>query len=237
LFYGIFGLEYSFRFGTRPEEYLGDLATWEKAEKSLREILNEKVGEGNYKVLEGDGAFYGPKVDILMKDALGREWQMGTIQLDFQQPRRFHLKYSDNEGTEKTPVVIHRVIYGSLERFIGILVEHFAGAFPVWLAPEQVRVIPIGEQQKDYAHKVCQAIQEVVPNARVAVDLSDETLQKKIRNAQLEKIPYMLVVGRKEAERQCVNVRLRSGETLGEMSIENFIIRLRKKIEKKALDL
>jgi threonyl-tRNA synthetase len=143
LFYSIFDLKYSFRFGTRPEGYIGDLETWNKAEAVLRNILDKHVGPGNYTVADGDGAFYGPKIDILMEDALGRSWQMGTLQLDFQLPRRFGCSYIDKDGQMKTPVVIHRAIYGTLERFIGILIEHTAGAFPAWLAPVQVRIITI----------------------------------------------------------------------------------------------
>ncbi|KKT67384.1 MAG: Threonine-tRNA ligase [Candidatus Curtissbacteria bacterium GW2011_GWC1_44_33] len=151
-FYSIFGLKYRFRLGTRPEKFMGERKTWDKAEAELKEIL-ETSGE-EYSILEGDGAFYGPKIDILMKDSLGRDWQMGTLQLDFQIPKRFNLKYSAKDGTTKTPVVVHRVVYGSLERFIGIITEHFGGAFPVWLSPVQAKVLPITERNLDYAKKV-----------------------------------------------------------------------------------
>src|SRR3989338_6177275 len=155
-FYGIFNMTYSFRVGTRPKQFLGEAATWDRAEATLRKILKESGI--THTVAEGDGAFYGPKVDILMKDSLGREWQMGKIQLDFQQPIRFELFYTDKDGSRKTPVVIHRVIYGSLERFIGILIEHTAGAFPLWLAPVQVKVIPIGEAHFEAARAAGKAL-------------------------------------------------------------------------------
>ncbi len=204
-FYGVFGLTYSLRLGTRPDKFLGDAKTWNKAETALRRVLDSHVGKGDYPVLEGDGAFYGPKVDILMKDILGREWQMGTIQLDFQLPRRFKLKYSADDGSEKTPVVIHRVIYGSLERFIGILIEHFGGAFPLWLAPEQVRVLPIADRHADYATAVAATLREA--GLRTEVDGRPESVGKKIREAEIKKIPYMLVVGDQEAKAGSVALR------------------------------
>jgi len=238
LFYKIFGLEYSLRLGTRPEKFLGEVKTWDQAEKELKEILNKKVGAEKYTILEGDGAFYGPKIDILMKDSLGREWQMGTIQLDFQLPQRFNLSYIGKDGEKKQPVVIHRVIYGSLERFIGILIEHFAGAFPVWLAPVQVVVIPISERHLDYAKSVAKAAQSAAAtNIRIEVDGRDETMQAKIRDAQLQKIPYMLVVGDREVESNEVSVRLRSGEDLKAMPLETFIERISKIINSKSLEL
>jgi threonyl-tRNA synthetase len=168
LFYGIFGLRYTLRLGTRPDDFMGDPETWDKAEAALQRILDEHAGPGNYLIGEGEGAFYGPKIDILMEDALGRQWQTGTIQLDFQLPRRFGCTYTDRDGTEKTPVVIHRVIYGSLERFIGILIEHFAGAFPVWLAPVQAVVIPIADRHLPYAFRVRERLREA--GLRVEVD-------------------------------------------------------------------
>src|SRR3989338_6194091 len=171
-FYGIFNMEYSFRLGTRPKQFLGDEKTWNKAENTLRTILKESGI--THTIAEGDGAFYGPKVDILMKDSLGREWQMGTIQLDFQQPIRFELFYTDKDGSRKTPVVIHRVIYGSLERFIGILIEHTAGAFPLWLAPGQGKVIPVRENHNEKAREVCEFLRE--NNIRAELDDADENL-------------------------------------------------------------
>ena len=233
-FYGIFGLEYKYRIGTRPEKFLGDIETWNKAESALKEILNEKAGKGNYVIEEGDGAFYGPKVDILMKDAIGREWQMGTIQLDFQLPRRFNLEYADSDGSKKTPVVIHRVIYGSLDRFIGILIEHFSGAFPLWLSPVQVAVLPISEKQNKYAKAVCDEIVEAGIRAEF-VD-KNETIGKKIRGVETQKTPYIVVIGEKEEKNKTVAIRKRKHGDLGEIKAKDLIDRLLKEIKEKSLD-
>jgi threonyl-tRNA synthetase len=234
-FYGIFNLEYSLRLGTRPQSFMGDIETWNKAEASLHKVLEKKVGKDGYIVLEGDGAFYGPKVDILMKDVLGREWQMGTIQLDFQIPRNFNLKYTTMYGSQKTPVVVHRVIYGSLERFVGIIIEHFSGAFPVWLAPVQVALVPISEKNNAYAQKVAQILKS--SHLRVEIDKRDETMQAKIRDAQMQKVPYILVVGGKEESDDSVNVRLRDGTVAGMVKTEVFAERAAQKYLTKALDL
>ncbi|MEK9176715.1 MAG: threonine--tRNA ligase, partial [Patescibacteria group bacterium] len=206
-FYSVFGMKYRFRLGTRPESFMGDVETWNRAEATLKTIF-EKSGK-EYSVLEGDGAFYGPKVDILMNDVLGREWQMGTVQLDFQQPRRFNLEYAAKDGTRKTPVAIHRVIYGSLERFIGILIEHYAGAFPLWLSPIQVRVLTVSEKHEEYGRKVLAELKGA--HIRAELDDANESLGKKIRNAKTEKIPYLLVVGDKEVESGTVTVEGREG--------------------------
>jgi threonyl-tRNA synthetase len=231
LFYGIFDLKYSLRMGTRPESYIGDVETWDRAEAALKRILDQHAGPGNYHIEEGDGAFYGPKIDIIMEDILGRSWQMGTIQLDFQLPRRFNCTYIDKDGSEKTPVVVHRVIYGSLERFMGILIEHTAGAFPVWLAPVQARVIPITDQQMPYAEEV--AVRLRGAGLRVEIDDSDKRMGGKIRDAQLQKVPYMLVIGKREAEQGAVSVRLRTEEDLGPMPVEAFIERAKATIAEK----
>ncbi|MCM8744951.1 threonine--tRNA ligase [Thermomicrobium sp. CFH 73360] len=235
LFYGIFGLRYTLRLGTRPDDFMGDPETWDKAEAALQRILDRHAGPGNYLIGEGEGAFYGPKIDILMEDALGRQWQTGTIQLDFQLPRRFGCTYTDRDGTEKTPVVIHRVIYGSLERFIGILIEHFAGAFPVWLAPVQAVIIPIADRHLPYAYRIRDRLYEA--GLRVEVDDGDERMQAKIRNAQLQKIPYMLVVGDREVAEESVAVRLRTNENLGSMPIERFEAMVRRIVADKSLEL
>jgi threonyl-tRNA synthetase len=232
LFYSIFDLKYSLRLGTRPEGYIGDLETWNKAEAILRGILDKHVGPGKYLVAEGDGAFYGPKIDILMEDALGRSWQMGTIQLDFQLPRRFDCSYVDKDGQEKTPVVIHRVIYGSLERFIGILIEHTAGAFPTWLAPVQVRILSIADRHVPYAREVMEHLR--AKGIRVELDDSRERMNAKVRAAQLQKIPYMLVIGDKEQQEQAVSVRLRTNENLGATSLESFVARITEIINTKS---
>lgn len=228
-FYSIFGLEYSFRLGTRPEKFMGDVQTWNKAEKELQEILEESGKK--YVILEGDGAFYGPKIDILMKDSLGRQWQMGTLQLDFQQPRNFKLKYTDAAGQEKTPVAIHRVIYGSLERFIGILIEHYAGAFPAWLAPTQVQIIPISDKNLDHAQKLLEQLSNA--KIRTEVDNRSETMQNKIRSAQLQKIPYMIIVGEREEKDNLISVRKRNGENQNGLKAEEFLQQLLMEIESK----
>ena len=236
LFYKIFNLKYALRLGTRPEEgYIGDLDTWNKAEATIRRILDKYLGPGNYAVAGGDGAFYGPKIDIVIEDALGRSWQIGTIQLDFQLPRRFNCSYIDRDGLEKTPIVIHRAIYGSLERFIGILIENTAGAFPAWLAPVQAMIIPIGDRHVVYASKVMEALR--AEGIRVEADMRSERMNAKIRDTQLQKIPYMLVVGDKEQAGNAVSVRLRTNENLGVMPVADFIERIREVIKAKSWDL
>lgn len=230
-FYGIFKLDYRLRLGTRPEKFLGDEATWDRAEAALKNILDAKVGKDKYEIAERDGAFYGPKIDILMKDALHREWQMGTIQLDFQQPRRFKLAYTDTDGQKKTPVVIHRVIYGSLDRFIGLLIEHYAGAFPLWLSPVQVAVLPISDQQIEYATNVVQQLKEV--GVRVELDDRSESIGKKIRAAETQKVPVMVIVGKKEVEAGTVAVRSRAKGDEGAKRIADFITDLQEQIKSK----
>jgi threonyl-tRNA synthetase len=232
-FYSIFGLEYRFRLGTRPESFMGDSKLWDIAEKELEEILKESGKE--YFILEGDGAFYGPKIDILMKDSLGRDWQMGTIQLDFQLPRRFNLKYSDKDGSEKTPVVIHRVIYGSFERFIGIITEHFAGAFPLWLSPVQVKIIPVSEKFEDYAKELNKQLKSA--KIRTEIDLRNETLGARVRDAQNEKVPYMLIVGQKEVETNSVTLRKRNSREMTEFQAAEFIKYTSEKIKEKNLEI
>lgn len=219
-FYKIFGLEYRLRLGTRPESRMGDDALWDKAEEALKKILANQNKE--YFILEGDGAFYGPKVDILMKDALGREWQMGTIQLDFQLPLRFDLKYIDKDGKEKTPIVIHRVIYGSLERFIGLIVEHFAGAFPLWISPVQVTIVPISnDKHLEYAKEINKIFLDA--GIRSEVDDASETMNNKIRIANEQKVNYIVVVGDREAKDGTVSVRGRGGKNLGVISNLGFV--------------
>jgi len=232
-FYSVFGLEYRFRLGTRPESFMGDPKLWDIAEKELEEILKESGKE--YFILEGDGAFYGPKIDILMKDSLGRDWQMGTIQLDFQLPRRFNLKYSDKDGGEKTPVVIHRVIYGSFERFIGIITEHFAGAFPLWLSPVQVKIIPVSEKFEEYAKELSKQLKSA--KIRTEIDLRNETLGARVRDAQNEKVPYMLIVGQKEVETNSVTLRKRNTREMTEFQVAEFIKFATEKIKNKDLEI
>ncbi|MFA6520583.1 MAG: threonine--tRNA ligase [Candidatus Paceibacterota bacterium] len=228
-FYGIFNLEYRFRLGTRPESFLGEIETWNKAEQALRNVLEKSDKE--YSVAEGDGAFYGPKIDIIMKDAIGRDWQMGTIQLDFQQPQRFELEYMDKDGTRKRPVAIHRVIYGSLERFIGILVEHTAGAFPLWLAPVQVKVIPVRENHNAEARKVFELLKE--NNIRAELDDNDGNLGGKVRDAKNNKLPYWIVIGDKEIEANKITLECRDAGQLGQISKEELISKLLEEIKNK----
>ena len=180
---------------------------------------------------DGDGAFYGPKIDIVMKDAIGRDWQMGTIQLDFQQPRRFELEYTDKDGKKKTPVVIHRVIYGSLERFIGILIEHTAGAFPLWLSPVQVKVIPVRTNHNEYAKGVFEMLKE--NNIRAEFDDAEENLGKKVRDAKNNKITYWIVIGDKEIEAEKITLESRDAGQLGQMSKEELVVKLLEEIKNK----
>ncbi len=227
--YDIFGLDFKLTLSTRPEDYMGELALWEKAENNLREVLDEICGVGMYDINEGDGAFYGPKIDIKMKDCLGREWQMGTIQVDFQLPLRFNLSYIDSDGEKKSPILIHRALFGSFERFIGIITEHYAGAFPVWLSPVQVRVMPISDNQLDYARKVKEDLEK--QGIRVELDERQEKIGYKIREAQLQKIPYMLILGEKEKEASAVGVRARKEGDIGQMSIEEFVSKIKEEID------
>ena len=227
--YGIFGLEYQLTLSTRPDDFLGEIETWDRAEADLKKVLNELCGENNYRINEKDGAFYGPKIDIKMKDCLGREWQMGTIQLDFQLPGRFNLSYIDKEGNKKTPIMIHRAILGSFERFLGIITEHFAGAFPMWLAPVQVKVLSIADTHIDYAKQVKEKLEE--KGIRVELDDRSEKIGYKIREAQLQKIPYMLIIGDKEIQNNAVGVRSRKDGDIGQMKLEQFIEKAEEEIK------
>ena len=227
--YSVFGLEYTLTLSTRPDDFMGEIETWNKAEKELKEVLTEICGEGNYRINEGDGAFYGPKIDIKMKDCLGREWQMGTIQLDFQLPQRFNLSYIDKEGNKKTPIMIHRAIFGSFDRFIGILTEHYAGAFPTWLSPVQVKIMPIADAHHEYAKEVLKKFDEA--GIRVELDDRQEKIGYKIREAQLHKIPYMIILGDKEIEAKAVGVRSRKDGDIGQMRIDEFINKLKSEVE------
>ena len=228
LFYGVFGLKYKYKLGTRPEKFMGDIESWNKAEASIKKILERRVGKGNYIVAEGDGAFYGPKIDILMTDVLGREWQTGTVQLDFQQPKRFGLKYTDKDGKEKTPVVVHRAIYGSLERFIGILIEHYAGAFPLWLSPVQVRVLTVSDKHIGFAERVKDSLETA--GIRVETNFSNNTVEYKVRDSQLQKVPYTVTVGDKEVEKGTLAVRGRDGKVKFGVSIEEFMRQLKQEV-------
>ena len=224
--YKMFGLEYKLSLSTRPDDFMGEIETWNKAEADLKKVLSDITGgEDNFAINEGDGAFYGPKIDITMKDCLGREWQMGTVQLDFQLPQRFNLSYIDKDGNKKTPIMIHRAIFGSFDRFIGIITEHFAGAFPTWLAPVQVRILPIADSHKEYASKLKEQLEE--EGIRVELDDRQEKIGYKIREAQLQKIPYMLIIGEKEVEANAVGVRSRKEGDIGQMQTLDFINKIK----------
>ena len=225
--YSLFGFEYHVELSTRPEDSMGSDEDWEMATEGLRSALDE-MGL-NYTVNEGDGAFYGPKIDFHLVDAIGRTWQCGTIQLDFQMPQRFELEYIGADGEKHRPIMIHRVVFGSIERFIGILIEHFAGAFPTWLAPVQVKVLPISEKHVAYAKKVEQSLEAA--GVRAELDMQDEKIGYKIRMAQMQKVPYMLVVGQKEAEEGLVSVRSRFAGDEGQKSLDAFIGEIRQEID------
>ncbi len=217
--YGTFGLKYSVELSTMPDNHIGEEKTWIEAEEKLKNALLSLNLE--YKINQGDGAFYGPKIDIHVKDCLGRDWQCGTIQLDMQMPSRFNLTYVDHDGKEQEPVVIHRVIYGSLERMIAILIENFAGAFPLWLAPVQISVLSITTNVCEYAKEVVSKLEKA--GFRVALDDRNEKIGKKIRENQLQKVPYMLIIGENEMKEKVVSVRSRSGGDLGSQNLDDFI--------------
>ncbi len=225
--YSIFGFEYTVELSTRPEDSMGSDEQWELAEGALKKVLKDM--NMPYELNEGDGAFYGPKIDFHIKDSLGREWQCGTIQLDFQMPERFDLTYIGEDGEKHRPVMLHRVIFGSIERFIGVLIENYAGAFPTWLAPVQVKVLPIADSHKEYAEKVKEELENV--GIRVEIDERNEKIGYKIREAQLEKIPYMLVLGDKEKAANSVGVRSRKDGDIGAMPIDEFIAKVVEEIE------
>lgn len=231
LLYGCLGMEYSIKLSTRPEDFMGATATWDRAEKTLARAL-DNAGRP-YELNPGDGAFYGPKLDFYVTDALQRVWQCATLQLDFQLPEKFDLTYVDRDGSERRPVMIHRAIMGSLERFIGILVEHFAGAFPTWLAPVQVRILPIGAGHMTYAEQLQKELRR--EGIYTELDRRNEKIGYKIRDAEVQKIPYMLIIGDKEVEGGTVSVRARGEGNLGSMSVEDFKARVIEEIESKRL--
>ena len=205
--YSTFGVSYRAELSTRPDDFMGDIEVWNRAEAALKKILTDKYGEGGFEINEGDGAFYGPKIDLQIKDALGREWQCGTIQLDFQLPHNFGLSYQTAEGGTAMPVVIHRAIYGSLERFIGIIIENFKGIFPFWLSPSQVGIVPIREEHNEYAKRVFDLLQK--NGIRAEADYSDRNMKEKIKSYKQFKTPYILVLGDREAAEQTVSINVR----------------------------
>ena len=230
--YSVFGLTYQIEVSTMPEDHIGDVKDWDFATETLEAAVKE-MGK-DYVINEGDGAFYGPKLDFHLADSLGRTWQCGTIQLDMQLPERFELEYTGADNEKHRPVMIHRVVLGSVERFIGVITEHFAGAFPLWLSPVQVSVIPISNAFNDYAQEVRDRLDAA--GIRVEVDLRNETMKLKIREAQLQKTPYMLVVGEREQNENAASVRNRKGENLGAMSVDEVIAKLRREIDDKVID-
>jgi threonyl-tRNA synthetase len=232
--YRAFGFEdFHVELSTKPENHIGSDEIWDIATNALKEALRHK--NINYKINEGDGAFYGPKIDFHIQDCLKRSWQLGTIQLDFSMPQRFELVYTDKDNTEKTPVMIHRAVLGSFERFIGILIEHYAGEMPLWLAPEQVRILTISEKSNDYAKAVEKRLIE--NKIRCSCDLSDEKIGAKIAVTHTEKLPYMLVVGPKEAQTDSVNVRIRGQQQTKTLKIDEFVKMVIQKIADKQIDL
>ena len=230
--YKTFGFQYHIELSTMPEDHMGAQEDWDNATEALCAAITE-LGY-DYEVNEGDGAFYGPKLDFHLTDCLGRTWQCGTIQLDFQLPERFELEYTGEDGAKHRPIMIHRVVFGSIERFIGILTEHFAGAFPLWLSPVQVKVLPISERHHEYAEKVAAELEAA--GLRVEADLRNEKIGYKIREAQLQKTPYMLVVGDKEAETGTVSVRGRKDGDLGAMAVADFAAKAVEQDKSRAMD-
>lgn len=225
-FYKIFGFDYSVELSTRPEKAMGSKETWDKAEKVLQEAMR-KSGK-KFDINPGEGAFYGPKLDFKLKDALGRSWQCGTIQLDFQMPERFELEYVGEDNKPHRPIMLHRVIYGSLDRFVAVLVEHYAGKFPLWLAPIQVRVLSIADRHNQYAKDIESTLREA--GIRVESDLSQNTIQYKIREAQLQKINYMVIIGDKELEAKTISVRSRDGEQKLGVALDAFVKQIQKEV-------
>ena len=228
--YSTFGLNYEIELSTMPEDHIGTEAEWEENQNILKDAITD-MGK-SYVVNEGDGAFYGPKLDFHIEDCLGRTWQCGTIQLDSQLPERFQLEYTGADGEKHRPIMIHRVVFGSIERFIGVITEHFAGAFPVWLSPVQARVMPITDRAADYAKQLAERLDQ--EGVRVDTDLRNEKIGYKIREAQMQKLPYMLVVGDKEAEAGTVSVRTRGGVDLGAMPVDGFIAKIKEEIKTRA---
>ena len=230
--YEVFGFKYKIELSTRPDDFMGTIEEWDRATESLKRALEANGLE--YEINEGDGAFYGPKIDYHLEDAIGKTWQCGTIQLDFQMPERFDITYVDRDNEKKRPVMIHRALLGSMERFMGSLIEHYAGKFPLWLAPLQVKLLPISDKYVDYAKSVAGELK--AHGIRVEVDEREEKIGYKVRAAQLEKIPLALVVGEKEAESHTVSVRKLGGEDLGVMSVDEIIEMIETKVKERARD-
>jgi len=234
--YNTFGLTYRVELSTRPDDFMGDINVWNKAKESLKNVLNEMFGEGGYEINEGDGAFYGPKIDLKMKDCLGREWQTGTIQLDFQLPKNFELKYVAADGSMKQPVVLHRAIFGSFERFFGIITENFKGAFPFWLSPYQVGIVPILPEHNEYAKEVADLLDKA--GVRVEANYSDNNMNSKIKTFKNFKDPYIIVIGDKEVAERTVSINIRgTNKKLNNVPLDKFIEMCKKMNETHCLDV
>ena len=231
--YSVFGLKYTIELSTMPEDHIGTVEEWEFNQDILKKAITA-MGK-DFVINEGDGAFYGPKLDFHIEDCLGRTWQCGTIQLDSQLPERFNLEYIGEDGLKHRPVMIHRVVFGSIERFIGVITEHFAGAFPLWLSPVQVKVLPVTERAHEYANQIAAKLDEA--GIRAESDLRSEKLGYKIREAQMQKIPYMLVVGDRDIENGTVSVRTRKGDDLGAMTPDAFLSKCLTEIATKTKDI
>ena len=233
--YNTFGLTYRVELSTRPDDYMGDIEVWNSAEKALKDILDKTYGEGKYEINEGDGAFYGPKIDLQMTDCLGREWQMGTIQLDFQLPLNFDLKYVADDGSYKRPVMIHHAIFGSLERFIGILIENFKGQFPFWLSPFQVGIVPIMPEHNEYAKEVLETLRAA--GIRAEADFSDHNMKAKIKDFHNNRDPFIVVLGNKEAENKTVAITARGNKKLNDVPLDEFVKMCQKLNKEHSLEL
>ncbi|HIH34640.1 MAG TPA: threonine--tRNA ligase, partial [Nanoarchaeota archaeon] len=225
----VFGFDYHVELSTRPEKFMGDVKDWNKAEATLEQILKKR--KMKYKVNKGDGAFYGPKIDFHIKDSLGRTWQLATVQLDFQMPEKFDLHYVDEKGQHQRPVIIHNVVYGSLERFMGILIEHYQGRFPLWLSPIQARIVSFTDRNEKYARQVEQELMKA--GLRVDSDFASETVDYKVRKAQQDKVPYTIVIGDKEEKAKTLAVRGRDGKVRFGVKLSDFVAQVREEIEKK----
>ena len=231
--YSTFGFKYTLELSTRPDDYMGDLETWEMAEGALKAALEKK--NMPYKINPGDGAFYGPKIDFHLQDAIGRDWQCGTIQLDMQMPVNFDLTYIDANNERKRPVMLHRAMFGSIERFLGILIEHFAGKFPLWMAPVQIEVIPVSEKTNEYAEKVYEELKN--RGFRVEIDTRNSQMGAKIRDAQMRKINYMLILGEKERDNSSISVRTRNNENINDIKLDKFMDDLSEEIKEKRMEI
>ncbi len=227
--YSTFGFEYHIELSTKPEDSMGAQEDWDIATDALKAAITE-LGY-DFEINEGDGAFYGPKLDFHLTDCIGRTWQCGTIQLDFQLPERFELEYTGSDGAKHRPIMIHRVVFGSIERFIGILTEHFAGAFPTWLAPVQIKMLPIADRHLDRIYEIKKQLEAA--GLRVEVDDRSEKIGFKIRSAQLEKVPYMVIVGDKDIENNTISIRSRKEGEIGAMKVQDFITAIVEEIEEK----